>query len=192
MVDATVGNGQDTLILAQLALRTHGEGAAGRVGGFDIQAPALASTRERLQAALPPAEAQRVELHLASHAELAAHVPHGGVRLVAFNLGYLPGATSDKSVATTTGSTLAAVRAAAEVLAPGGLVSIMGYTGHAGGPEEVAAVLDFAQALDPREYTITHIKLVNRQQAPSLILLYRRDGRPRVGASAAAKPQDAE
>lgn len=45
VVDATCGNGQDTLLLAELV------GEEGRVWGFDIQEEALARTRERLVAA---------------------------------------------------------------------------------------------------------------------------------------------
>src|SRR5690606_8250875 len=44
-VDATVGNGHDTLFLAETV------GAAGRVYGFDIQAEALQAARRRLEAA---------------------------------------------------------------------------------------------------------------------------------------------
>ena len=54
-----------------------------------------AQPRQHLHAAHPPraarAQAERVELLLQSHSELAAHVEPGSVRLVAFNLGYLPG-----------------------------------------------------------------------------------------------------
>lgn len=46
--------------------------------------------------------------------------------------GYLPG--SDKATTTQAGSTLAAVEAACDVLKPGGLLSILCYTGHPGGP----------------------------------------------------------
>lgn len=45
--------------------------------------------------------------------------------------GYLPG--SDKATTTQEGSTLAAVQAACKVLRPGGLCSILCYTGHPGG-----------------------------------------------------------
>ncbi len=50
-------------------------------------------------------------------------------RLIAFNLGYLPG--SDKATTTQRASTLQALQAAFEVLRPGGLLSVMAYTGRA-------------------------------------------------------------
>ena len=44
VVDATAGNGHDTLLLANLA------GSAGRVFAFDVQTAALEATRARLSA----------------------------------------------------------------------------------------------------------------------------------------------
>lgn len=101
----------------QLALRTHGEGEAGRVVGFDLQQSAIESTRSRLQKILTDDEARarispdavphlsdsfdapsqraqlkRVELYQKSHSLLSEHVAPGTVKLVAFNTGYLPGA----------------------------------------------------------------------------------------------------
>ena len=80
---------------------------------FDVQSPALDATRARLEAALSPARASRVQLVLASHADMERHVLPGdgdrgdgnlgdgdGVGVVCFNLGYLPGVGSDKSVVT--------------------------------------------------------------------------------------------
>lgn len=56
--------------LPQLALRTHGEGEAGRVVGFDLQPSALEATRARLQKLLTQEEASAV-LHPPSHASSA-------------------------------------------------------------------------------------------------------------------------
>lgn len=52
-------------------------------------------------------------------------------RLVAFNLGYLPG--GEKQVITRSETTLLALEAAKRILAPGGLISIVVYLGHPGG-----------------------------------------------------------
>lgn len=52
-------------------------------------------------------------------------------RLVAFNLGYLPG--GDKRIITSSASTLLALEAAKDLLLPGGLISVVAYVGHPGG-----------------------------------------------------------
>ena len=104
-VDATMGNGHDTQRMAELV------GPEGRVIAFDIQAQAVEKTRLRLtEAGLE----DRVTLVRDSHARMAAYLP-AAPRLIAFNLGFLPG--GDKAVTTLLDSTLTAVDAAMELLA---------------------------------------------------------------------------
>lgn len=65
-IDATVGNGHDTLFLAQLV------GEKGHVFGFDIQAEAIQKTTERLQENHCD---KQVTLFQRSHGELKNYVP---------------------------------------------------------------------------------------------------------------------
>ena len=119
-IDATAGNGHDTVALARLVARDDAD-AAGRVVAYDVQASAVASARARVTRELPPATAARVELRHASHDTMAADVPTpDSVGVVCFNLGYLPGADSDKSVTTTTDATVRAVTTATGLLREGG------------------------------------------------------------------------
>lgn len=130
-IDATAGNGKDTVALAELA------GDAGRVFAFDIQPAALANTAARLRERgignVVLLERDHAEMRDALPAELA-----GTVAAVTFNLGFLPG--GDRSIVTRTASTLAAMRAATELLRPGGLLAVMAYRGHADGSDEADAV----------------------------------------------------
>lgn len=129
VVDATMGNGYDTLFLVQSV------GSAGKVIGFDVQEQALVSTQKRLLEA--GVASSNFELHRVSHAELAEYAP-SGVAAVLFNLGYLPGA--DKSLITQVETTLDALRQSLACLRSGGLLSVMCYPGHAGGDTEAEAV----------------------------------------------------
>lgn len=132
VVDATVGNGYDTLFLARAV------GASGAVFGFDIQAPALANAQQRLNAA---AIAQRVTLIRANHADMHRFIPahlHGRIAAVMFNLGYLPG--GDHNLITRASTTEAAVSVAWSMLRPGGRLSVVAYRGHAGGTHEASVV----------------------------------------------------
>jgi predicted methyltransferase len=140
VIDATAGNGHDTLLLAQLIA------PGGRVFAFDIQPAALVATRSRLESAGIPAESW--QLIQAGHETMPAAIPpelHGRIAAVVFNLGYLPG--GDKTITTSPAGTVAAMRDALQLLRPGGLLVAVLYTGHPGGAEEADAVRAFAAAL---------------------------------------------
>lgn len=137
-LDATAGNGHDTLTLARLV------GARGRVWALDLQPQAIDATRRRLEEAGLLA---RAELAVGDHARLAERLPaalHGRLAAIVFNLGYLPGA--DHTTITRADSTLAALDQAALRLAPGGLLAVTAYPGHAGGDEEAEAVQGWVAA----------------------------------------------
>ncbi len=146
-IDATVGNGHDTLFLA----RAVGEG--GTVYGFDIQEAALDTAYRRLQA---EGLAVRVSLYHAGHEAMAVVLPESvrtRVKAVMFNLGYLPG--GDKHRTTGINTTLAALEQALSLLAPGGAVSVLAYPGHPGGWEETEAVKAWAARLSPDRYAVS-------------------------------------
>lgn len=128
-IDATAGNGHDTVFLAECV------GQNGRVLAFDVQPAAIRSASERVEAA---GFSPRVELHQESHAVMATHAKPGSVAAVMFNLGYLPG--EDHQLTTESTETLAALDAAALVLKPGGILSVVCYPGHDAGAGESVAV----------------------------------------------------
>ncbi|MFI3137013.1 MAG: class I SAM-dependent methyltransferase [Methylococcaceae bacterium] len=103
-IDATLGNGHDTLFLARHVAPN------GMVYGFDIQEAAIVATRAKLRYAQL---LEQVRLVLNCHAHLAEHIPaqhHGQIAVIMFNLGYLPG--TDKQVITHSESTLVALNVA--------------------------------------------------------------------------------
>lgn len=156
VVDATAGNGNDTLFLARLV------GPTGTVAAFDIQREALDSTRRKLEEAgiAVTDSGKGVRLVLDTHAELR-HYIEGAASAVMFNLGYLPGA--DQSVITTVSSTLAALDASLSVLRPGGVLTAVVYPGHPGGREEAEAVEFWAAALPQQEAQAVVYRFANRQ-----------------------------
>jgi tRNA A58 N-methylase Trm61 len=169
-VDATVGNGHDTLFLAETV------GASGRVFGFDIQAEALQAARRRLEAANLEG---RVTLFAESHHRMADCLPaevHGRIKAVMFNLGYLP--HGDHAIITRPETTVPALDAAARLLAPGGMMSAVLYTGHPGGPEESEAVIRWAKELSPHRFQTMWVQLPNRNHAPSLLAVEKRREAP--------------
>ena len=170
MVDATSGNGHDTLFLAQAI------GSNGRVFAFDLQASAIAATKSRIDAEFPD-ECMRPQMqyHQACHSTLQERIGSHVAKLVAFNLGYLPGGDKENT-ATSESSTIQALEASFEVLHPGGLVSILAYIGH--GPEalqEYAAVEKVLAELPTHYWITSQIKVLNRSTAPVLFLAWKRE-----------------
>lgn len=158
-VDATAGNGHDTLFLARLT------GPEGHVHAFDVQESAIEETRRRLeQGGIAPGS---FSLHHTGHENLLQHVPqeqHGRISGVMFNLGWLPG--SDKSVITRAQTTLTALDAALKILAPGGLLTLAVYPGHEGGREEQSAVSQWAESLPARAFEVQQLRPVNSAAYP--------------------------
>lgn len=157
-VDATAGNGGDTLFLAGLA------GPEGIVHAFDIQEAAIRRTAERLQAA---GLQERCRLHLASHDRMAELVPPG-VRAVMFNLGYLPG--GDHQIGTRAASTLAALDQARQLLLPGGIITIGLYYGGDSGFSERDAVLDYLSGIDVHTFAVQKIEMANAANCPPIFI----------------------
>lgn len=163
-VDATAGNGKDTVFLARLV------GPAGRVWSFDIQEQALSNTAKLLQ---EEELEQRVALIRDGHENLARHAGDN-LGAVMFNLGYLPG--GDHSIVTRPSSTLAALKEALPRLRPGGMVTMVIYRGHSGGPEEEEALLNYCATLDQQKYTVLHYRILNQvNEPPSLLAIEKKD-----------------
>ena len=178
VVDATAGNGHDSLVLAQAMARVGG----GTLVLCDVQQRAIDATRARLAAAEAdcggwPA-AMRLEWKVGDHAALLEGMPPGGCCLVVFNLGYLPG--GDKSLVTTAASTVRALTAAERAVRPGGCVSATIYPGHEEGRREEAAVLEHAAALPQGAWSVHYTQWLNQRskrnaevRAPSVCLIQR-------------------
>lgn len=159
-VDATVGNGHDTVFLAKIV----GEG--GHVAGFDIQETAIKSTAERTEH-LP-----QVCLYHAGHENIDRHL-NEAPKAAMFNLGYLPGA--DKEIITREHTTIAALQQLSSRLVGNGVITIVLYTGHEGGSEEAQAVVEWCATLDQSQFTVVEYGFVNQKNSPpSLIAIERK------------------
>ena len=157
-IDATAGNGWDTLALAETV------GESGKVYGFDVQAGAISATRSLLGESNV---LERVTLFEASHEMISERVDEP-VHAVMFNLGYFPG--GDQSIVTQPESTCAALAQALDLLLPKGVMSIVTYPGHPGGAEEQRAVARWLSMISDVE--IAHLELLHRRSsAPQCFLL---------------------
>lgn len=170
VIDATCGNGYDTLAMLRLIADNT---SRGRVYAMDLQKGALESTSRLLDRSVSANERELVELYAMCHTKMEDLVPKGdAVRLVAFNLGYLPG--GDKKIKTELETTLLALEAAKRIIAPRGLISIVAYVGHSGGREEFEMVQSFAAGLPINNWVCCKLQMLNRPLAPVLVLLYKK------------------
>jgi ubiquinone/menaquinone biosynthesis C-methylase UbiE len=159
VLDATCGNGHDTLLLARLV------GKGGHVWACDVQQTALTATRVQLSAT---GCMKQVKLVASGHERLTEFVTEP-LRAAVFNLGYLPGGVREMTTSAT--HTVAALRQAADLLLPGGIITVCIYTGHDGGPEEAEAVEEWSALLHPRSFNVWRSSQLNRPDAAPYLLL---------------------
>ena len=159
-IDATMGNGNDTLLLSQLC------GESGKVLAFDIQEQALTATQKRLNAGHVP---KNYRLLLESHANMDHYVQPDSVSCIVFNLGYLPG--GDHAKATHASSSIEALTKSLSLLKKGGLISLCIYSGGDSGFEERDAVLSWLKNLDSHKYLVIRSDYYNRPNNPPIPVL---------------------
>lgn len=159
VVDATMGNGNDTLFLAELI------GDIGRIYSFDIQENAVKNTMEKLKNSNIKCE---VNLILDGHENINKHVKEK-VSLVIFNLGYLPRA--EHRVTTKSDTTITAIQKSLEILDAYGLVIIVVYHGHPEGKDEKIAIEEFISNLNQREYNVVQMNFVNQINNPPMLIV---------------------
>lgn len=161
VIDATCGNGNDTLFLSEIV------GKHGHVLAFDIQEKAIVTTRETLI----NNGISNVSLIHDSHANLEDYLLKEDNQTIGgaiFNLGYLP--KSDKKIITKPESTITAIDTILYSLKKNGLIVLVVYHGHDGGKEEKEAILKHAIRLDQKEFNVLQYGFINQKNNPPFII----------------------
>ena len=141
-VDATAGNGNDTLLLAKLT------GAKGIVYAFDIQKKALDNTALILK---KNNLSEKIKLIHDSHDNIDKYVSNK-ISTAVFNLGYLPSA--DRNIITKPETTINALKKIIEMLSTNGLITIVSYLKHKGGIKEKNCLEDFLKTRKQKDLKI--------------------------------------
>lgn len=185
VLDATMGNGLDTLALAKLVGIHQGKG---QIYAFDIQQDAMEKTSDLLKRNgydyyivkdqnrsienIVPNSEGSIYLYLDSHANCDRYID-GELSGALFNLGYLPG--GNKDIATEADSTLSAVKKASTLLKQNGIIVLVLYPGHQKGKEEKIMLLDYMRLLSPSSFHAEFIETVNQtDEAPCIALITRK------------------
>lgn len=168
LIDATCGNGHDTLMLAG---KPHA-----KIYAFDIQQAAASATQKLLISECYEEELNNgtISIICDSHTNMNRHVIEKA-DVIMFNLGYLPG--GDKNFTTNHEDTVYAVNSALDMLADDGVVCITIYSGHDEGKKEKAALLQLSENLDPHIYHAAYINFPNQKNSPPEILLITKKSR---------------
>ena len=164
VIDATMGNGYDTIYLGNLV------GENGKVYAFDVQEEAIKSTKKKVER---DNMTDRVELILDGHQNLDKYVKEE-VSCVVFNLGYLPRAKH--VVITKPDTTLEAIKKSLKLLKPNGVISIAAYIGHEGGLEEKNYICEYLDNLNQNEFNVLHMQFTNQINNPPQLILIEKKG----------------
>ncbi len=153
-VDATCGNGNDTLMLSRLSKKVY---------AFDIQKQAINSTKELLK----KNNINNVTLINDTHEKIDVYLKnnHGKISLVIYNLGYLP--NGNKKITTNYKSTLNSVKKTFKMLNKKGIILITCYP-HEEGKKESSKILSY---LNKNEISHKIYKNTNNVNAPFLIVI---------------------
>lgn len=162
IVDATCGNGHDTIALARTK--------PSRLYAFDIQQEAVAATEKMLvsEGFGSALDNGTISIICDSHSNMTQYV-HEPADVIVFNLGYLPG--GDKTKPTYKSETVKAARSALELLALDGVLCLTMYSGHPEGLEEKEVLMQMAETLDPKVYHAAYVNFINQKNSPPEILL---------------------
>ncbi len=166
VIDATCGNGNDTLFLAEQI----GESGVGYA--FDIQKQAIDNTKQLLK----QHNIKNIKLCHDSHSKFTEHIQinhQGKIAVIMYNLGYLP--NGDKNIVTNASSTISSIKTGLTLLKPQGRIVLAIYRGHSEGAIESDEVLKFLSTLNPKEVTVLKYEFINRKQgAPFLVVLHKK------------------
>jgi hypothetical protein len=163
LVDATAGNGYDTLFLA------NGSNADAKIFSFDIQESAIIATRARVSGAC--AAAGKIKFVNDCHSKIGEYVSEE-IDIAMFNLGYLPGA--DHDITTNADTSLIAISTVCKMLSRGGILSVMVYQNHIGGEVECEAIHGLLASLPSDEFLISQYQMINTKTKPTILFLIER------------------
>ncbi|RXK18300.1 class I SAM-dependent methyltransferase [Macrococcus sp. DPC7161] len=155
LIDATCGNGNDTLFMCQNTTQNE------TIYAFDIQTTAINNTLEKVK------DFDHVKVIQQGHEHVLNHV-HDPVSVAVFNLGYLP--KGDKSIVTTPETTIKAIKDIFSLLVPKGIIILVIYPGHPEGQIERDEVMQYVKQIDQQEAHVLQYGFINQKNNPPFII----------------------
>ncbi len=166
VVDATLGNGHDSLLLSEIV------GENGRVIAFDIQEEAI----ETSKALFKSHGKTNIHCFLKGHEQAEKALTELNVKEIGgaiFNLGYLP--NSNHEITTEGKTTIAAFEQLFKRLKRKRYIVFVVYPGHAEGKREKNELLSYFKQFPSSTADIITYQLVNRSdKAPFVVAVYKK------------------
>lgn len=158
-IDATCGNGYDTIFLAKLV------GPNGLVHAYDIQEKAINETQKKARLE----QLTNIRFHLASHETISEEQ----IDAVIFNLGYLP--KTDKTITTKSETTIKTLTSLLNKMNnyPNLLIVLVIYPGHEEGKKESFAIESLLKNYANNLFGIMRCQL-NTADSPYVIAIKKR------------------
>lgn len=153
VVDATCGNGNDTLFLANIAKEVY---------AFDIQDQAIINSKNKCS------EFSNINFIQDSHANFDNYISNN-VDLIMYNLGYLPN-SHDELITTTSSSTIDSITSGLKLLNKNKFMILTIYTGHDNGLE-ANIVSEFLKTLSNKEYLVMQYQFCNLANPPFVMVV---------------------
>ncbi|SHI46842.1 Putative rRNA methylase [Clostridium cavendishii DSM 21758] len=157
VVDATMGNGNDTLFLSELV------GNKGKVFSFDIQEIAILSTKKLLE----NNNVNNVELIQKGHENIGEYISEE-IAAIMFNLGYLP--KGDHTISTKAETTITAIEKGLKLLKKDGIITVIIYYGHEEGQIEKEKLLKYFETLDSKKFHVMKSDYINQLKQPPILI----------------------
>ncbi|QEK12190.1 hypothetical protein FQB35_07275 [Crassaminicella thermophila] len=157
VVDATMGNGNDTLFLAQTV------GKEGSVISFDIQDLAILNTKKLLD----KNNINNSKLIQDGHENIDRYISNE-ICGAMFNLGYLP--KGDRNIVTKPETTIVAIDKCLKLLKRNGIITIVIYYGHLGGEDEKEKIIHYVEKLDENKFHVLKVDYINQTKEPPILI----------------------
>ncbi|NIK12127.1 class I SAM-dependent methyltransferase [Alkalibacillus almallahensis] len=166
VVDATLGNGHDSVALSQEV------GPNGHVYSFDIQQSAI----DQAQSLFNQNDINNITSVKLGHEQAKGYLNKQGISSIGgviFNLGFLPG--GDESITTQADSTIQAIDSLFELLMRHRMIVIVIYPGHDSGQIEKDLLIQHLQKQPAAKMDVAMYHMVNRSNnAPFVVGIYKK------------------
>lgn len=159
IIDATCGNGKDTLFLSKLIPNGH-------IFGFDIQEIAINNTKKLLD----ENNINNYTLFNCSHELISSKLKYykGKISFIIYNLGYLP--NGNENITTTYKSTISSIKQSLDLINKKGIIVITVYPGHNEGNKESNKLRSYLKTIE-NEYNIMEYHNTDNSDAPYVIYI---------------------
>lgn len=167
VIDATLGNGHDSLFLIDQIINKNGW-----LIGLDIQSQALQAADELIKNQKLESKNIDYAFFQLCHSKIDTLNLKSAPDLIVYNLGYLP--KGDKNITTLKETTIESLEKAIHLLASFGMITITLYPGHDEGYHEAKLIETWVENLSMQLFSVLKLNWIKNPTAPFVIVIQKR------------------